>query len=479
MHKVRLHLALAALLAPPVLAAALAPSSHREAPFVTENPKVDATDFYMFTSYEPGREDHVVFVANYLPLQDAYGGPNYFKMDPTARYNIHIDNDGDAIEDISFQFRFWNPLNDIKIPVGNPGQEVEVSVPLRVVGPVLPGDESTVNDPERYGVNVVRGPIDGSGNSTRVRNGADGSPLFTKPLDNIGSKTIPNYEAYASDFVYDIDLPGGQTGRMFVGQRKESFVVNLGETFDLINLDPVGPPDAKENTLEGKNVTSFILEVPKTFLVDQGPSIGAWTTASLPRTRKLLEDPTFEGPTEVFGGHRQVSRLGMPLVNEVVIGLPDKNRFNSSRPLDDGQFIDYVTNPTLPELIEILFGVQAPDLFPRADLTATFLTGFSGLNDTGGIGEMLRLNTDTPPTPLTLQKNLGLLDGDVAGFPNGRRPGDDVVDITLRVAMGAILDPSFAPDGQLPYTDGAAVDATDFDAIFPFLRTPVAGSPQQ
>jgi hypothetical protein len=175
----------------------------------------------------------------------------------------------------------------------------------------------------------------------------------------------------------------------------------------------------------------------------------------------------------------------MPLVNEVVIGLPDKNRFNASRPDGDARFATYVTNPTLPEVIELLFGVEAPNNFPRADLVAAFVTGIPGINQLG-FGEMQRLNTSVPPTPKAQQSDLGLFGGDNAGFPNGRRPGDDVVDIELRAAMGAIChafpgvfcSPADAPAGNLPFTDGALVDASFFDNAFPYLRTPLPGSPQ-
>ena len=169
----------------------------------------------------------------------------------------------------------------------------------------------------------------------------------------------------------------------------------------------------------------------------------------------------------------------MPLVNEVVIGLPDKDRFNASEPRKDGQFATYVTNPTLPALLESLFGVQAPTLFPRDDLVATFLTGFDGLNRPDGVkpAEMLRLNTATSSLPADSQSPLGVIGGDITGFPNGRRPGDDAVDIALRVVMGSLIYPVSAPDGNLPYTDGAAISATDFDSAFPYLLTPYPGSP--
>jgi hypothetical protein len=270
---------------------------------------------------------------------------------------------------------------------------------------------------------------------------------------------------------------------MFAGQRKDPFVVNLGETFDLVNVtNPLGAPDAEADDLDDANVTSLILEVPVSCLASGGsPVIAGWTTSSLPKSRLLRTGQS--GPergTSSDGGYVQVSRLAAPLVNEVVIGLKDKDRFNGSHPRDDAQFADYVTHPTLPELIEILFfaaGVRAPNVFPRADLVAAFLTGIDGLNKTGATAEMMRLNTDTPAVPAAGQNNLGVIGGDAAGFPNGRRPGDDVVDIELRVAMGKLLPLASAPSGQLPFTDGAFVNATMFDSAFPYVTTPIPGSP--
>lgn len=450
-------------------------SSHREAPFVTENPKVDATDFYMFTSYEPGREDFVTFVANYQPLQDPYGGPNYFALDPDARYEIHVDNDGDAVQDLTFRFSFSTGSKNIALSVGDPGQEVSVPVPLKTVAPIAAGQLGGLNVLEGYRMSVV---TRSSPNGTQVFEAGTGVTRFLKPLDNVGEKTIPDYASYADAHVYDIVLPGGAQGRMFVGQRKDPFVVNLGETFDLVNTNPLGPVDGEADDLADKNVTSFVLEIPKSFLTVPGqPVIGAWTTASLRQNRVLKRDPTFAAPALEGGPFVQVSRLSAPLVNEVVIGLPDKNRFNASAPVNDAQFLNYVTHPTLPELLEVLFGVQAPNQFPRNDLVQVFLTGVPGLNDNGAVGEMLRLNTQTPPTPAGAQSNLGVVGGDLAGFPNGRRPGDDVVDVALRAVMGVLLPANVAPDGQLPYTDGALVDDSFFDGTFPYLRDPLPGAP--
>ena len=453
-------------------------SSHREAPAITGRPQVDATDFYMFRSYEPGRQGYVTLIANYVPLQDPYGGPNYFRLDDDALYEIHIDNNGDANEDITFQFRFNTELRDIQLPIGPPGQEVMVSVPLTNVGPITAGDESNLNVVESYTVDVVFGDRRTGTKSPIAR--TTGTGPFRKPVDNIGNKSLPDYEAYASQFRYDIALPGGQTGRMFVGQRKDPFVVNLGETFDLVNIaNPLGAVDAESDDLADKNVTSFILELPIDFVKASDNVIGSWTSASLRQARVLNPRPSFGNDAIQGGAWTQVSRLSSPLINEIIIGLKDKDRFNASEPKDDAQFLTYVTNPTLPAIIEALFSTPAPELFPRDDLVAAFLTGVPGLNDAMNVSpsEMLRLNTNIAPTPAGSQHNLGVLGGDLAGFPNGRRPGDDVVDIELRVAMGALVTPDLAPSGGLPFTDGAIVDDSFFDNTFPYLRTPIPGSP--
>lgn len=455
-------------------------SSHREAPTITELPKVDGTDFYLFSSYETGRDGFVTLLANYVPLQDAYGGPNYFEMDSDALYEIHIDNNADAVEDITFQFRFQSATQGITLSID--GQDV--AVPLKQVGGIGPmaTDTGALNVLETYTVDIVRGDRR-TGMRESLSLAADGSTTFAKPVDNIGNKTLPDYESYANDHIYDVAIPGCGDGRVFVGQRREGFVVNLGETFDLINTDPLGPVDGEENTLSDKNITTLALEVPASCLSDGSSDIvGGWTTASLRQARVLNPTPANLAAAIHGGAYTQVSRLGSPLVNEVVIGLPDKDRFNHAEPVDDGQFATYVTNPTLPALIEILFpAAVAPTAFPRNDLVAAFLTGVDGLNQPANVvaSEMLRLNTSIPPVAALQQDPLGVLAGDNAGFPNGRRPGDDVVDIALRVVMGVLLDPADAPAGQLAFTDGAFVDASFFDETFPYLATPYPGSPNE
>ncbi len=456
----------------------LAPaSSHREAPNITKSPKVDATDFYMFRSYELGREGFVTLIADYVPLQDPYGGPNYFSMDQDALYEIHVDNDADAVEDVTFQFRFRRNLLDFALQIGAPGLEKRISLPLINKGAIGPAatDVADLNVRESYSLDVVFGDRR-TGMRLPVVDARNGSSSFPKPVDNIGAKSIPDYAAYAADHIREITLPDNgsgraYTGRVFVGQRKDPFVVNLGEVFDLVNFVPLGDPAAQSDDLAGANVTALCIEVPIEYLVVNEPILGAWTTASVRQVRLANPTPLSAAVNKVTvegGAFTQVSRLSNPLVNEVVIGLKDKDRFNASEPMNDAQFADYVTHPSLPELLEVLFfdaGVRAPNLFPRTDLVSVFLTGVDGLNLPANVvgSEMMRLNTTIAPTPAGDQNRLGVLGMDRAGFPNGRRPGDDVV----------------APSGALEFTDGAYIDASFVDAAFPYLVTPIPGSPSQ
>jgi hypothetical protein len=495
------HLGLVALGATIALPMAVLASSHREAPAIGGLPRVDATDFYMFSSYEAGRTGFVTLIANYVPLQDPEGGPNFFPLDSSALYEIHVDNNGDANPDVTFQFRFTNRYKNLALPTG---AAANVAIPLINAGAV-DTTGANLNVAQTYSLTIVRGNRR-TGTSAVVTQAADGSATFGKPADNIGNKSIPNYAAYAASYINGINIPGCTTaGRVFVGQRKEGFVADLGEIFDLVNTNPAGPRNAEGNTLSRKNVTSLALEVPTSCLTaGSDPVIGAWTTASLRQARILNPKPTNPNTASVQGGPwAQVSRLGMPLVNEVIIGLPDKDRFNASEPSGDAQFLTYVTHPTLPVLLNVLYGNAAKvPTTPRSDLVATFLTGITGINKpaTSTPSEMLRLNTSTPPTPPATQNDLGVLGGDLAGFPNGRRPYDDVVDVALRAAEGALCgvagpcgSPAVAdPNAGAAYTDGAraagasamtvsvsgAQVATDtYLDVFPYLGTPLAGSP--
>jgi len=500
----------------PVVAAALLAisgsafaSSHREAPFITTSPKVDASDFYMFNSYETGRSAFVTLVANYQPLQDSYGGPNYHAMDANALYEIHIDNVGDAKEHLTFQFRFQNSFTAKTVSVG--GASVDIA-------PLQNGAVSVAHDPhlqvnETYTLTLVTGDRR-KGTAAPIVNATTGSATFDKPVDNIGEKTIADYPAYAAAHVYPITIPGCATpGKVFVGQRQDPFAVNLGVVFDMVDAPVSVLTDASaynatpHGSLDDKNVTALELEVPASCLgaTTAAPVIGGWTTASLRQTRVL--DPTpksgYQTTDRNGGAWTQVSRLGMPLVNELVIGMKDKDLFNSARPSGDAQFLTYVTNPSYPKLLETYLGAPgiSPSNIPRNDLVTTFLTGITGLNQLATVtpSEMLRLNTSKPAVPFAQQNRLGYVGNalaggqDFAGYPNGRRPKDDVVDITLIAAMGglcvangstdafgfgAACNPTAVPLGATAFNLNDTVDqaAQPFLPGFPYLNTPIPGS---
>jgi hypothetical protein len=433
------------------------------------------------------------------------------------------------VEDMTFAFNFTRALanqNGIELMIGAEGDKRSVGVPLVNIGPVSASNQANVNFSEAYTVKMIEGAVR-TGTATPVTNMTSGTETFAKPLDYIGNKTfsdMASYSAYADSFIYDMQIPGCDSpGKVFVGQRKDPFYVNLGETFDLVNYVPIegdsapgandsgGFPggitqDASNDDLADKNITSIAIEVPKSCITGNGNgTIGSWTTASLPQARILNPNATFDRPAVNGGALTQVSRLSAPLVNELIIGISDKDTFSTAHPMNDGQFAEYVTHPAFPELLNILFkeavnttlGTDfetiAPTNFPRLDLVTAFLTGFEGVNQQSTVtpSEMLRLNTAIAATPLAQQSAFGLAGNDLAGFPNGRRPGDDVVDIALRVVMGALCypipvagestdlglcTPEDAVVGNVPFTDGAPGNAQMMSASFPYLALPLAGS---
>ncbi len=507
-------------------------SSHREAPFITTSPKVDGTDLYMFRSYEGvapdgsgGRSDYVTLIANYVPLQAPYGGPNYFALDPNALYEIHIDNNGDAKEDLTFQFRPQVALRDVQLPVGTGTAQQNVSIPLIQAGKVSGLVDPNLNRTETYTLTLVRG--DRRSGTRQVITTPDGQATFAKPVDYIGTKTLGDsaaYAAYANKHVFPITIPGcGAPGKVFVGQRQEGFAVNLGPIFDLVNAplavitNPANINAAAANSIQNANVTTFALEVPRVCLTaGNDPVIGAWTTASLRQARLLSGAPEsgYQTTEKVGGAWTQVSRLGQPLVNELVIGLKDKDKFNGSKPSGDTQFLTYVTNPTLPPLLGLVLSgdtkALAPTNIPRTDLATVFLTGIAGVNKPANAtpSEVLRLNTSTAPVPFAAQNRLGIVGNilakgnDHAGFPNGRRPKDDVVDIALVAMLGGLCmangdsnalglngvpgvpslvsqcRPSSVPAGMASLTVNDAVDqaVVPFLPTFPYLNTPNPGA---
>lgn len=437
-----------------------AASSHREAPLIIYDPGADNTDVYAFRSTESGRSGFVTLIVNYIPFQEPSGGPTFYKWDPTVVYSINIDNTGDGEQDIIYQFRFTNVFPDPTTVLG------------MAKGPITSLTDPNYTEPQTY--SVTR--IDSTGATELVKG------LITPP-SNIGSRTTPNYEAaLAAPAVYD--LPGG--GRVFAGQRDEGFYVNVEEVFDTLNLSSVLSSGGTDTTA-GFNVSTIAIEVPIQALtrggtVPSGPTasnavIGVWATAGRPGVRTF----TFGGrefETPIGAPEKQVSRLGNPLVNELVIPLGLKDRFNASRPANDAQFAPFVLNPQLAQLLVAVFGISVPPP-PRNDLVAIFATGIPGLNflSDGKPHEMMRLNVAIPPS--ASPNRLGLLGGDQAGYPNGRRVGDDVTDISLRaVAGGTPFTPAFnvAPNNMLG--DGVSQNDVPYLDRFPYLGTPHPGNTQ-
>jgi len=443
-------------------------SSHREAPEISKDPVADSTDIYAFVS--PDKPGSVTLIANYIPLEAPAGGPNFYEFGDDVLYEIHIDNNGDGQADISYQFRF----------------------------------NTTVRNPDTFLYNT--GPIEslGSANWNRVQtysvsgpSGTLGSGLSCPPC-NVGPLSTPDYAGLAAAAVHD--LGGGIS--VFAGQRAEAFFVDLGAIFDLADLRPFAnlhatfglpgiPKGPGVNATNHVNVHSIAIQVPISAVTRSGhPTIGVWTTAS--RQRVTLWDAD-QGENVNSGPFRQVSRLGNPLINEVIIGMGDKDRWNSLPPAGDKQFAHYVTQPGLAALLPVLYPGVFPNLAalvksgkPRADLEAILMTGIppgiiKGFTNFTGpvVADMLRLNTSIPAA-----KNpnmFGLLGGDPAGFPNGRRIADNVVAIELRAIAGVtypLIDPKFKPDAAAGLlTDGltaASVSASPLGQ-FPYLGVPYGG----
>ena len=468
-------------------------SSHREAPEISKDPVADSTDVYAFVS--PDAPNTVTLIANYIPLQLPAGGPNFFEFGDDVLYEIHIDNDGDGRADVTYQFRFKTENR-----VGNTF--------LYNVGPIQSLDSPNWNRRQTYTLSRME---------WRRRRATTLLENVPCPPCNIGPLSTPNYVALANAAIRP--LPNGG-GKVFAGQRREGFYVDLGAVFDLGNLRPfqqlhtqfglnipeLTRPAPGVNATKAVNVHTLAVQVPKSALLAEGANgtdvansrnvIGVWTTAS--RQKVLIRDR--DGDPNEAGPFTQVSRLGNPLFNEVLVPIERKDYWNASEPKDDSQFAAGVANPELANLLPILYPNVFPNLAalnaskkPRADLLAILLTGIpSGLIDgfqnfTGPTqADLLRLNVAIPPKT-NQPSNLGLLGGDLAGFPNGRRVFDDVFTIELRAIAGVIyplVDKTFTADGAASaVTDGLTTNEFDQTAQgtvkylnnFPYLGTPHSG----
>lgn len=461
-----------------VVATSLTPvlaSSHGEAPLISMDRYADNTDTYAFRSVEPGRDGFVTLIANYIPLQEPSGGPQWFRFDDGVLYEIKIDNTGDGVEDISYQFQFSTQVVNSNTVLGQST--------VNENGVISSLTDTDYNMPQTYSVRRID-------SSTGRRGRLIASGMRTPPA-NIGPRVTPDYEAnLGQPAVYD--LPGG--GKVFAGQRDEYFYIDLG-VFDALNLRSIGVSGGIDTT-KSYNVSSIAIELPiadltRSRAVPSGPTapdavIGVWATASR-RTTTVIQN---SGTRVTAGAWQQISRLGNPLVNEVVIPLGLKDAFNSLSPQVDGtipQVVQAVTDPELARLMAAVFGITIPPP-PRNDLVAIFGTGIPVNNITGPdyttflsdgtAHEFLRLNVAIPITPIANINRLGLLGGDVAGFPNGRRVHDDVTDIALRaMAGGTPFTPAtnMAPNNALG--DGVSMNPEgDLLTRFPYLLPPNQGN---
>jgi hypothetical protein len=466
MSRTKILLFLSALLVSTTLFA----SSHREAPLITEDPTMDNTDVYVFRS--PDAPNTITIIANYIPLEEPANGPNFYNFSPSGIYEIHIDNNGDAKEDITYQFQFRTDTRNANTFLYN-------------TGPVTTLDDADLNVRQFYSVRRING-LRRTGTGTTI-----GSNFQVAPA-NIGPKSTPSYASLATAAIGTL----GEGGKVFAGPRDDSFFVDIGAIVDLLTLRPVQqlhlvPPVAAAaegvDGLKGYNVHTIAIQVPISQLVNGGGTptsttasnavIGVWASSSRSRVTILN---TGASRQQLLGGTSQVSRLGMPLVNEVVLSRAFKDIFNASEPAGDAPlftsnetFRNRVLDPETAKLMTALYGISVPPA-PRNDLVQVFLTGLPGANQPPNVvpAEMIRLNV---AVPVTAQPNrLGALANDLGGFPNGRRLTDDVVDISLRVVAG-VLVPGFNKSPNNALTDG--VDANDeaFLSTFPYVALPHQG----
>jgi hypothetical protein len=458
-------------------------SSHREAPEISKDPVADSTDVYAFVS--PDDPSTVTLIANYIPLQSPAGGPNFYEFGDDVLYEIHVDNNGDGRADISFQFNFTTT-------VGNPGTFLYNTAPITSLS------SPAWNRKQTYNLTMVQG-----GSSRPL---AKGLPC---PPCNIGPLSTPSYPSLAAAAVQTVP-DGACKIKVFAGQRADGFYVDLGSIFDLGDLRPFEELHAQYglnifhrpahgvNAVNHHNVHSLAIQVPITTLVSGSsqPTIGVWTTASRRQAEIWDEDTAL---TMSSGPLHQVSRLGNPLVNEVLIPLGKKDSWNTKPPSGDSAYVSYYAQPGLAALLPQLYPHVFPHLQalvnsakPRADIEAILLTGIPsgiipGFQNTIGTAtspvpaDMLRLNTSIAPTPVDKASIYGLLGNDLAGFPNGRRVWDDVVTIELRALAGAtyaLVEPSYKPDkAASEVTDGLTPRSVSAGYLnqFPYLGTPYSG----
>jgi hypothetical protein len=452
----------ATLIAAALVAAALSfGSSHREAPNTSQDPTADDTDVYAFTADDaPGQ---LTVVANWIPFEDPAGGPNFYNFDPKAHYYVNVDNTGDGAADLRYEFAF-------KTKVVNPNSFAAATPTVDSL------NDPNLNVRQRYSITreVFR---NGRKRSEKVI--ARNLPVVPS---NIGPKTMPNYEALATQGIQA--LPGG--GRVFAGQRDDPFFVDLGQTFDSINFRPgvgTGNQGGGKDDLAGYSTNSIVIQVPEAQVTRDhkavsGPSasnavVGVWSSTE----RRRFQVTNDISGKRSRGSWVQVSRLGNPLVNEVVIPLGKKDMFNRTKPQNDAaNYGKYVVNPELAKLMNALFDLGVKET-NRTDIVTALLTGVPGVTQISkkpAAADTLKVNLGVPPTSADKVSRFGVIGGDNAGFPNGRRLGDDVVDIELRV-IGGFLLPADQGGKKLPLGDGVDQNDKPFLNTFPYVAPPAAG----
>jgi hypothetical protein len=468
-------------------------ASHREAPITALDTKADITDIYAFVSYDDPTK--VTMILDVDPLLAPGNGPNYFPFDDNILYAIRIDNNNDALEDISFQFRFQTEIRAPEVFTGFVGAGDGINAPGNSPPPVPPGTPI---------VPPAITSLDGSGSAglslrqtytvTMVKNGVStpltneaGGPLFAVPT-NVGPRTMPNYTALAKQGIYNLS----DGIKVFAGTVDDPFYIDLGAAFDSLNLRKgtsraiggvlTAAQDADDNTntapdfVSGFNVNTIAIEVPIAMLTRTGTkvvasnpaaTIGVWGTTSRPRIT-VLRAPL---PAEESGGWSQVQRMGNPLINELIIGTGDKDFWSMSQPNNDSQFAHYALDPLLTRVVNAVYGINIPPP-PRSDLLLLmeYLPPIAAPGTTAGpVADLLRLNTGVPPTPQSSRRRLAVLAGDFGGFPNGRRVSDDVTDIALRVVAGGVLVHGFNVYPNNLLGDGVNTNDLPYQQTFPYV----------
>jgi len=476
-------------------------SSHREAPVTALDHTADITDFYAFVSYD--HPDRVTFILNVDPFLQPSNGPNYFPFDPSVVYEIKIDNDHDARPDVTLQFRFQTHILDAGLPVGFAGAGNGVDAPANSPAPVAPGTPivppaiTSLTGPGAAGLSLQQTfSVDMIKGDRRIAlKNTTGSPLIAVP-SNVGPRTMPDYDALAAQGIYSLEGRDGASDiRVFAGTVADPFFIDLGATFDSLNYragtgvealtaaqDGDDQLNSAPDSVAGFNVNTIAIEVPIKLLTSDGAihpatdpkgTIGVWATTSRPEIT-IRQSPY---PGQEFGRLAQIQRFGNPLINELVIGTGSKDYWSMSEPVHDSQFASFDLDPLIARVFNAVYGFKIPTP-PRTDLLplVTYAAPIAPAGTPAGpIADLMRLNTGVPPTPMAQRKRLGLIAGDPAGYPNGRRLTDDVVDITERVAIGGILTSGFnvAPNNLL----GDGVNAPDVppQETFPYVHFAYSG----